>query len=388
MIRGLIYAYISPNGKYYIGQTVHESLRRKLWKSSTYHYAGKKIDRARAKYGREAFTYQVLFEKKFASKEIAVFWLNIVEMYYIQYYDSVKNGYNATSGGRANYADTAAHSHKRGYKLSEEVKKNISAGVRKWQHTPEGRLKISLAHKKAAPKRRGYKLPTKQVAVVQMSMDGTFVAEYPSVTDAGASTQRANITAVCLGRRNTAGGYRWLYAADYYDYFLFPERSGAPQGVQRMLNAVNTYKIAQLPPPPKGRKPRIYTNTKAVGQYDLSYNLIKVWKSGSEAGKQLGFVGSNIHRAIRTLGTYMGFYWRYYNEEQVCSPKPKKKITHPKAYKSVIQMDLNGNFIATHESVTAACKAIGVNHTAVLSMCLNEKCLTAYGYIWKFNKCA
>jgi hypothetical protein len=77
MVRGIIYKYTSPSGKSYIGQTTNEELRRKLWNSSCYHYAGTKIDRARNKYKNTNFNYTILFEKNFSTKEIAIIWLNI-----------------------------------------------------------------------------------------------------------------------------------------------------------------------------------------------------------------------------------------------------------------------------------------------------------------------
>lgn len=63
MVRGIIYRYLSPSGKSYIGQTTNEKLRRRSWMSDKYHYAGAKIDRARAKYGSSSFLYEVLSEK-------------------------------------------------------------------------------------------------------------------------------------------------------------------------------------------------------------------------------------------------------------------------------------------------------------------------------------
>ena len=43
MVRGIIYRYLSPSGKSYIGQTTNEKLRRRSWMSDKYHYAGAKI---------------------------------------------------------------------------------------------------------------------------------------------------------------------------------------------------------------------------------------------------------------------------------------------------------------------------------------------------------
>lgn len=220
MIRGIIYMYTNPNGKSYIGQTINEKLRQKLWNSVRYHYAGDKIDRARAKYGKEAFTYEVLFEKDFVSKDIASIWLNIAEQYYIQVYDSVENGYNCEQGGLGNANHTGAINHHHGgYKLSEEAKANINKG-RAWQRTPEGRAKMSAA-RKGKIKKRGYRIELNFKSVIQLTLDGKYIQEFSSIRDAGEALSnnsislRANISAACRGKRPSAGGYRWIFKDDY-----------------------------------------------------------------------------------------------------------------------------------------------------------------------------
>ena len=71
MIEGIIYRYISPSGKSYIGQTIDEKSRRQHWFKPTYSYAGPKIDRARAKYGRDNFVYEVLFRQTYEDVKVA-----------------------------------------------------------------------------------------------------------------------------------------------------------------------------------------------------------------------------------------------------------------------------------------------------------------------------
>ena len=48
-----------------------------------------------------------------------------------------------------------------------------------------------------------------------------------------------------------------------------------------------------------------------TGQYDLEMNLIAVYPSTSEAGRQLGLKNaSNISQAIKKGGKSHGYYWR------------------------------------------------------------------------------
>lgn len=83
------------NGNIYIGQTKRHYQQR--WKEHIYRSAridetSQSICKAIHKYGKENFLFEVLEE---CDDEI----LSEREIYYIDYYDSYNNGYNATPGG-------------------------------------------------------------------------------------------------------------------------------------------------------------------------------------------------------------------------------------------------------------------------------------------------
>lgn len=91
MIEGIIYRYISPSGKSYIGQTTNEVYRRRMWFGKGRYTGGRsKIDRARKKYGPENFMYEVLLRNQYSGIEAATLDLNKWETYYIGYYDTYK----------------------------------------------------------------------------------------------------------------------------------------------------------------------------------------------------------------------------------------------------------------------------------------------------------
>ena len=48
-MEGIIYRYTSPSGKYYIGQTTNERVRRNDFLNINQRYAGNAIDNARKK---------------------------------------------------------------------------------------------------------------------------------------------------------------------------------------------------------------------------------------------------------------------------------------------------------------------------------------------------
>lgn len=95
---GIIYKYTNKkNGKIYIGQTINPSQRFNQHKSSAFNERDKSynypLHRAFRKYGIEQFDYEVI-----ASTEDTEA-LNLLERYFIEKFDSIKNGYNILEGG-------------------------------------------------------------------------------------------------------------------------------------------------------------------------------------------------------------------------------------------------------------------------------------------------
>ena len=73
------------------------------------------------------------------------------------------------------------------------------------------------------------------------------------------------------------------------------------------------------------------------------------------------------------------YYWKYVDDESPIEIQERKK--NPRA---VIQMDLNGNFIAEYPSALAASKATNGHQSSISKVCKGER-KTANGYIWKFK---
>lgn len=93
------------NGKVYIGQTINKKRRYNEFKNKNGYYTSNspdnlsKIDRARIKYGIDNFEYEVLEEFELEDKEKLLDKLNELEEYYVDFYNSVNNGYNTIKGG-------------------------------------------------------------------------------------------------------------------------------------------------------------------------------------------------------------------------------------------------------------------------------------------------
>ena len=193
-----IYKHTNPiNNKSYIGQTSRDdpSIR---WQNGLGYQDSRKFWQAILKYGWDIFTHEII-ENDIPTLEKA----DEREVYWINYYDSVNNGYNISLGGGR---------HLRG----PEYGKRISEGQKKnWDNNPE-------RHEKARQKlleqwqdenyRNKFLGSNNGNAKQIICLDNGMI--FDTLKDAAewAKTSRQNITGVLRKRQKTAAGYHW----DYY----------------------------------------------------------------------------------------------------------------------------------------------------------------------------
>jgi group I intron endonuclease len=89
---GIIYRLISPSEKSYIGQTWNLQMRLRNYKKSITSQQPKLFN-AIQKYGFDNFSVEIL-DMCYNQEE-----LDDAEIYWINYYDSISNGYNCKTGG-------------------------------------------------------------------------------------------------------------------------------------------------------------------------------------------------------------------------------------------------------------------------------------------------
>lgn len=178
MIESGIYSWTNlKTGKVYIGQAVNLHIRKlQFLDKNLYNYAGSYINRARAKYkNSNIWEYKIL---KFCSKNR----LNFYERFYIKKYkeDGYKL-YNLTNGG-----DSLS-----GYKFSSESK-----------------IKMKISCRKSNTKKR---------TVIQLNLNGVFIAKYCSTRECEDLTgfKHERISAACRGKNHKSGhkayNYLWFY---------------------------------------------------------------------------------------------------------------------------------------------------------------------------------
>ena len=231
--------YVRPNlinGKKYVGKTTDLKVRQSKWNSLSHPYAGKAINAARAKYGIEAFGFEIL--KECDDKE-----LNFWEKYYIKELNTkVPYGYNMTDGGEASWikGKHLSDEHKRkigegnkgkkrstelirkiveahkGKHLSEEHKKKISEALKGRKPSEEAIRKSVEAHKGKKLSLERIKKTVEKISKVVIQIDkdtNEIIAEFPSTMEVQRQLGFANqnISLCCREVYKTAYGYKWQY---------------------------------------------------------------------------------------------------------------------------------------------------------------------------------
>lgn len=208
---GYIYKFTNhSNGKIYIGKTTniherlvhHKCITPKL--KTKFGYALKK-------YGIDHFEFEVIITiRNITNPDRLTIILNNLEKHFISKYDSYHSGYNSTLGGDGTLA----------FKVSEDTKRRISESHKR-NMTPERYAKLSEQVREAGKNTRLTEAQkakahiVRQKKVIQLSMDGEFIAEFSSVKEAALATgsrrSDTNIINVCKGKVNSANGFKWRY---------------------------------------------------------------------------------------------------------------------------------------------------------------------------------
>ena len=144
--------------------------------------------------------------------------------------------------------------------------------------------------------------------------------------------------------------------------------------------------------------------SKEVLQFDINGNFLKEWKSGKIAGEEFNIDPSGILKCCNKKNkTSAGFIWRFKNEyieipikieislsnlSKINSINSKNKVdcsNKNKVSSTILQYDLNNNFIKEWNSVASIYKELDKNGGGMISKCCTGKLKTAYGFIWKYK---
>lgn len=188
------------NHKRYIGQTIDGKARLQRHKSELQRskHPNSHLQRAWEKYGENSFEFAVI---EFCNKE----FLDKREKFWIDYYDSMNNGYNIKPGGAS----------ERGWQMTDEQRIHLSEGQKR-------RVKSETRYKsisKALKKRYENHIGVGAMSVVCLNTKEVF----PSASHAG-KVKNANLQQIlrcCRNERCFCGyddnGERlvWMFKEDY-----------------------------------------------------------------------------------------------------------------------------------------------------------------------------
>jgi len=299
------YIYLITNTidhKRYVGQ--HDGSK------SNYFGSGSYLKRAVIKHGKEAFTRDVLCKGNFDSELLDLLEVEAIEKYqtYIHLYPH--KGYNLTLGGNGQY----------GYKPSNYTIRKIK------QNSPTSRK------------------------VNQFTVDGEFLTEYQSISEAARQIKIANssILRCACGSLRTAGGFIWSFNKEVE---------------------------------PITRRPSVFA-------YNLDGKFAKSFYSMIEAAHEVGTTYTAISNACKSKGQSCGFQWRtkkYDNVGKYTIKLNASRLTAKRNSKPVRVLTMQGEFIRSFDSIADASDYLGCHKSGILNV-LHGKQTHAYGHTFEYDR--
>lgn len=255
--RGFVYKITNTQNTHsYIGKT--NSITRR-WKEHKSGRGGTSIlSCAIRKYGIDKFNFEVIREISCCSLYSLNKTLSVLETYYINHYNTHRNGYNATIGGEG-----VIYLDKTIYKKNAEKRVGIKRSIE---------AILATATKISKP-------------VLQYSLDGNFIQEHPRISTVE-NMNVAQLIACCKGKLNSAYGYIWRYKTS----------SNYPLKIK----AAENYHISNL----------------KVIQYSKDGEKIAEYNSITEAAKLTNIIRTGIGNCLKGWSKSAGGYlWKYKKDE-------------------------------------------------------------------------
>lgn len=344
------------NGKVYIGITCRQPEIR--WGKNGSEY--KKLDQrvfagAIEKYGWDGFFHNILFtdltKEEAIQKEIELITLYKAN---VCRWGKEAMGYNMTDGGEGHSG--FKHSKLARQKMSEAAKHRCTDEWRKQRSIlMKGRFvgeKSSNYGKEISEEtRRKISNTRSRKPVVQLTLDGDFIASFDGILDAEKQTNihQSEIGKCCQGKVKSAGGFLWVYKVlyDEQDDYVYVNQHFIP-----------------------------------VVQFDLNGKFISFYKSAAEAERQTFTCSKNILQCCRhELKSANHFLWRFkatYCDEQII--EYIRDDVRP-----IVQIDKNGNMVSEYNCISDAARLFNVSINSIIACC-KQKTQSCKGFMWRYKE--
>jgi group I intron endonuclease len=273
-----IYKITSPSGKIYIGSSVDIGFRKYKYKK-LHCKKQPKLYNSFMKYSFDNHIFEIIMECK--NEDLFHF-----ERCFQEIYNSVECGLNCV------YVNTDEK-----YKIvSEETKKKISlvntgrklteAQIEKIKINSTGRCHSEESKQLMREVQRKFNI--NGVSVLQYSLDGVFLKEFPNIRTAcrevGNNICRRHIKKCCNGKTLSVKGFMWRFKTENYHLTITPYKT--------LYNE--------------------YCNVRKIIQYDKNLNLINTYMSTLEACTVNNFNKSGLKACLSGRNaTYKDSIWKY-----------------------------------------------------------------------------
>lgn len=189
------------------------------------------------------------------------------------------------------------------------------------------------------------------IPVVQLSLEGEFIKEYPSIYEAHKDSKATQngIKMTCEKVYSKANNYIWVYKHEY-DSGEFQIRE-------------------------------VFNREKKIVQLDKNNKLINTWKSIRSASNELRCSYSSISAVLYGKAlTGAGYKWMYEYDYIECL-QGKKSFPRTKR-REIIQLTKNNNFIKMFPSLTAIESELNISKSNIVRAAKSK--LTSGGYKWMY----
>lgn len=182
--------------------------------------------------------------------------------------------------------------------------------------------------------------------IAQYSIEGKFIRNWESTKEAELNLGLTSISNALLGVSKYAGNWQWRYY----------------NGDDSDIEATTT-------------------KEKSVYQFDLQGNLIKCWRSASEASRSfLDEKQNSVRVAINNccsgkVNQAYGYYWSF---------NRKFEFKTNKHYSAVAKYDDDGNFLESFSTLKEAAKNCNLKTSTNIIACIKGKQKHCGGFRWRY----
>ena len=213
-LKGYVYKFTSPSGKSYIGITNNVKKRK-----AEHRRLSKTVDRAfyRAirKYGFDNFIFEILEEYDKADKIELLNKLNEMEMFYINKFNTFKNGYNSTLGGDGTKGMSGElnpfYHHTHTLESKKKMREAHTGKVLSEEHKHKIAMSTKIALSKLSADKRARMLNVPKTKKEIICLETQII--YNSICECSdrLNIQRSDIREVCNGERIKAKGLTFRF---------------------------------------------------------------------------------------------------------------------------------------------------------------------------------